>query len=117
MKITIVTLRIRPEKVALYETTFRELREKVRANEPGTTFFEVCRDPQEPGVYRVFEAYADADALPAHLSTDYYHETAAIFITCLAGDHLAEIARLGVTDPREKYKLVKGMGFDRFETI
>jgi quinol monooxygenase YgiN len=117
MRVTQAILRIKPEKAELYEKTFHELRDKVLENEPGTTFFELCRDPEQPGAYRVFEAYADAEAIQAHVATDYYLETARIFVECLEGDHMVEIARRGLTQPRDMYALVNSLKLERFETV
>ena len=41
------------------------------------------------------------DARAAHGATDYYQAAARIFLECLAGDHMAEAARRGLTDPFE----------------
>jgi quinol monooxygenase YgiN len=118
MRVTLATMRIRPDKAELYEATFLELRELVLANEPGTTFFELCRDPADPIIYRVFEAYRDADAIAEHVATDYYDRTARIFVTCLEGDHVERAAAQGITEPREIYKLAGGsLRLDRYESV
>jgi quinol monooxygenase YgiN len=117
MRVTVATLRVKPEKAELYEKTFLELKEKVDANEPGTTFFELCRDADDRCVYRVFEAYRDADAIAEHCATDYYNETAKIFLECLEGDHMEEVRRRGITDPREGYKLTNSLRLDRYDSI
>ena len=46
MFVSIVKARVRPQKVAIYESTFRELKALVHANEPGVLFYELCRDPK-----------------------------------------------------------------------
>ena len=38
MYVIIVKARVKPDKVALYEATFRDLRQKVLEREPGVTF-------------------------------------------------------------------------------
>lgn len=117
MKITVATVRIKPEKARLYEETFHELKAKVVKNEPGTLFFELSRDPDDGSLYRVFEAYRDAEAIQAHVVTDYYNETAKVFLECLQGDHLTQARQQGLAAPREIYKIVNSLRLDRYETI
>lgn len=117
MKITVATCRIKPEKAELYERTFLELKDLVEANEPGTTFFQLTKDPSQPNTYLVFEAYRDADAVTEHVTKDYYDRTARIFVECLDGDHVEQAKRLGHTDPREAYKLADSLKLARYDTI
>jgi quinol monooxygenase YgiN len=116
MRIIEATLRVKPEKAAFYEKTFKEYLEKVRANEPGTILLEVCRDPAVPNGYRVFEVYKDLEAVEIHATAAYYKEAAAVFIECLEGDHMQEIRRRGLTG-RDIYPLVKTLKLERFDTI
>lgn len=85
MFISIVTASVIPEKVELYEQTFRDLREKVLANEPGVSFYELCRDPSAPYTYKVVEAYDSQETQEAHLATEYYQATIPVIVGCLAG--------------------------------
>lgn len=116
MKITTVRLKIRPEMRQRYEETFLRLRDRVHAEEPGCTLFELSRDPESDDTYIVFEAYADDAAVEAHVSTPWYKETARVFVECLQGDHMPEIEARGL-EGRAMYQVVKGMGFERHETI
>jgi quinol monooxygenase YgiN len=111
-----VSLRIKPDRAELYEETFLKLRALVLQNEPGCPVFEICRDPEERCVYHIFEAYADAEALKAHIATDYYRANARVFVECLEGDHMEEINRRGASGA-EMYSLVRNIKFERFETI
>jgi quinol monooxygenase YgiN len=116
MRFVHVTLTVKPEKAELYEQTFRELKEQVRQFEPGCTFFELCRDPAQPLAYHVLEAYQDQDAVAAHTATAYYLQTAAIFVECLAGDHMIEIRKRKLTG-LAMYSVVNNLHFERFETL
>lgn len=86
MFVVICRAKVQPDKVELYENTFRALREKVLANEPGIAFYELCRVPDEPCSYRVVEAYADQAAQDEHLTKDYYLEAGAVIMGCLEGN-------------------------------
>ena len=83
MFVVICKSKVKPEKIETYETTFRELREKVLANEPGVTFYELCRVPGEPGSYRVVECYKDQQTQDEHLAMDYYQAAFATVLDCL----------------------------------
>lgn len=98
-------VQVKPEKAALYEKAFLDLRALVHEKEPGTPFFELCKDLDDQCTYHVFEAYTDDAARAAHAATDYYLEAANIFLDCIAGDHMAEAARRGLTDPFAIYPL------------
>ena len=91
MHVLILKTRVLPEKVELYESTFRELREKVLRLEPGVSFYELCRVPDQPNHYRLVEAYADDATQEEHLDTDYYREAREIIDTCLDGPFEMEI--------------------------
>ena len=83
MYVVIVHARVYPDKVAIYEATFRELAAKVKARESGISFYELCRDPKAPCAYKVVEAYADQATQDAHLTTDYYKAASDVFMSCL----------------------------------
>lgn len=85
MFVSIVKARVRPQKVAIYEATFRELKALVQANEPGVLFYELCRDPKIAHSYRVVEAYTDQATQNAHLEMDYYKARIPIIMDCLEG--------------------------------
>jgi quinol monooxygenase YgiN len=110
-------MQIKPEKTELYEKTCLELRELMQKHEPeGAPIFELARDPKDPCVYHVFEAYKDQAAIDHHTSTDYYKRTAAVFVECLAGNHLEEIKRRGLTG-REMYSLINSLKLEAYETL
>jgi quinol monooxygenase YgiN len=85
MYVIIVKSKVKPEKVTAYESTFRDLRQKVLEREPGVTFYELCRLPDEPCSYRLVEAYTDQDAQNIHLATDYYQAAVSTIMDCLVG--------------------------------
>lgn len=86
MNVIIVKAKVKPDKVELYESTFRALREKVLANEPGVTFYELCRVPEEPCTYRLVESYRDEKTQEEHLAKDYYQAAVPVITECLEGE-------------------------------
>ena len=53
------------------EAALKEMRQPTRA-EPGNLDYQVMRDPGQPGVFVLYERYADADAFQAHLATEHF---------------------------------------------
>lgn len=53
--------------------------------EPGNLYYQAYQSPEEPNVFRIFEIYADQDAVTAH--TEYEH-----FKTWAAGQALPALA-------------------------
>lgn len=109
-------VRVKPEKAKLYEETFKGLRAKTLALEPGCRVFEAAVNPNDPCEYRVFEAYDDQDAINVHIATEYYAPAAATFVECMEGDHMEEIERRGLKG-RAMYDVIKSVKMERFETI
>lgn len=99
MRLSQVTLRVKPDMIDQYEKTFHELRAKVLANEPGCPFFEVWHDPNDRGRFRVFEAYRDPAAVATHLATDYYKAAMKLFEPCLEPNSASLERFVMITDP------------------
>jgi quinol monooxygenase YgiN len=85
MFVVIVKAKVKPDKVSIYESTFKALRKIVLEREPGVTFYELCRVPGEPCCYRVIECYADQAAQDVHLAADYYQQAGPVIVDCLVG--------------------------------
>lgn len=83
MFVVIVRAKVKADKTVIYESTFKALREKVLANEPGVTFYELCRVAEEENTYRVVECYKDQAAQDEHLNKDYYKAAFATVADCL----------------------------------
>jgi len=83
MLVVICKAQVKSDKVGVYESTFKALRAQVLAEEPGVTFYELCRVPGQPCHYRVVECYTDQAAQDLHLNTDYYKAAFATVLDCL----------------------------------
>ena len=84
MIIVVATVRVHPDKVALYEATCRELLPKVRAAEPDTLFYHVGASHDEPLTYRVIEAYRDESARRHHMTSTFVAAAGDAFRESLA---------------------------------
>ena len=63
----------------------KALEDKVRANEPGTVYYEFFK-LREPRCYAVFESFADEAAEEVHMNSEYLAEIAPPLLDCLEGD-------------------------------
>ena len=81
----VAVLKVQEAKAAEFEKIFTALAAKVKANEPGNLMYQLTRSRTEPGVYKVLELYADADALKHHGGTDYFKAAGAEMGPCMAG--------------------------------
>lgn len=45
--------------------------------EPGNIYYQAYQDPAEPRVFRIFEIYADEDAVTAHTQYEHFQTWAA----------------------------------------
>ena len=44
--------------------------------EAGNRFYQAYQDPDEPGIFRLFEIYADEEAYAAHGASDHFKQYA-----------------------------------------
>lgn len=74
-----------PGKEAEFEALLTGFVTTVKANEPGATVYQLCRDEKTPGSYFMLELYADAEALAAHGKTAHMSELIGKIGPFLAG--------------------------------
>jgi quinol monooxygenase YgiN len=86
----VATIQVKQSKEAEFEAVMKELAEKVRASEPGTTHYQVCKSAQAP-TYVVLENYTDQDAFTHHTATSYFKEATPRMGACMAGAPKIEI--------------------------
>jgi quinol monooxygenase YgiN len=80
----VATIHVKEGKEAEFEAVMKELAEEVRASEPGTTHYQVCKSAQAP-TYVVLENYTDQDAFTHHTTTSYFKEASPKMGACMAG--------------------------------
>ena len=81
----VATIKVQDGKAQEFEGVFKDLAQKVRANEPGNLCYQLTKSRTEAGVYKVLELYKDQDALTHHGQTDYFRAAGAKMGPCLAG--------------------------------
>ncbi|MEO7027062.1 MAG: putative quinol monooxygenase [Caulobacteraceae bacterium] len=70
----VATLKVKDGAITDFESVFRELAAKVRANEAGNLLYQLTRARTEPGTYKVLELYRDQDAVAAHGASDHFRD-------------------------------------------
>jgi quinol monooxygenase YgiN len=80
----VATIQVKEGKEADFEAVMKDLAEKVRSSEPGTTLYQVCKSTQGP-TYLVLENYTDQDAFTHHTTTSYFKEASPKMGACMAG--------------------------------
>jgi len=69
--VVLAELRARPEQVAEL-ATFMARHAAASREEPGCLTFDVCRDPDDPAAFVLYEAYTDEAAYQTHRGTPHY---------------------------------------------
>lgn len=70
----VATLKVKDGATTDFESVFRELAAKVRANEAGNLLYQLTSARTEPGTYKVLELYRDQEAVAAHGGSDHFRD-------------------------------------------
>ena len=81
----VATMKVKPDKVAAFEESARELVEATNRLEPGLKFYKFFRSQSEPTTYTMMELYVDEAAFEAHRQSDHVRTIGAKLGPCLAG--------------------------------
>lgn len=81
----VADLKVQDGKQDEFETVFKDLMAKVKANEPGCLTYQLYKSQKDPTSYTVMEQYASQDALDAHGKTDYFLAAMPAIGGCLGG--------------------------------
>jgi (4S)-4-hydroxy-5-phosphonooxypentane-2,3-dione isomerase len=71
MHVALVHVQVKPERIADFVAATRANREG-SVREPGNRRFDVLQDPDDPGHFILYEAYASAEDAAAHKQTAHY---------------------------------------------
>jgi (4S)-4-hydroxy-5-phosphonooxypentane-2,3-dione isomerase len=71
MHVTLVHVHVKPERIEDFIAASRANHEGSIA-EPGNRRFDVLQDPQDPGHFVLYEAYATPEDAAAHKQTAHY---------------------------------------------
>jgi quinol monooxygenase YgiN len=93
MIVVVAKLPVKEGKMDEAVAIFKELIPQLK-NDKGTEMYKICVDKNAPDTLTVVEAYADADALKLHGSTDHFKACSAKLGGVIAGR--PEISRMEV---------------------
>jgi len=96
---------IRPERADEFPELVAEFTAATRA-EPGNVCFDWYRSVDDPNEYVLVEAFADAAAGEAHVSSDHFQAARTVLPTLLAG--VPEIVNVEVPDGWSRMAEVEG---------
>lgn len=68
----VVEFRIKPEFIEAFATAIIENARASRDSEPGCRQFDVCRNPNDPALFFLYELYDDEAAIDGHLKSAHY---------------------------------------------
>ena len=72
MQALVVKFRIKPAHVDAFERAIVDNARASRETEPGCRQFDVCRDPQDPTLFFLYELYDDDAAIGAHMKSAHF---------------------------------------------
>jgi quinol monooxygenase YgiN len=72
MEVLVVEFEIHPEHIDAFASAMADNAHASVTQEPGCRQFDVCRDPQRPGLFFLYELYDDEAAVQAHLRSAHF---------------------------------------------
>lgn len=94
MEVLVVDFRIKTEHIPAFEAAILENARAARETEPGCRQFDVCRDPNDPSLFVLYEMYDDEAAIAAHRKTPHYTHMNAITATWVEDKNVRKYKRL-----------------------
>ena len=68
----VVEFRIKPAHIDAFDASIRANAQASVDTEPGCRQFDVCRDPDDPSLFFLYELYDDESAIQAHLQSPHF---------------------------------------------
>jgi quinol monooxygenase YgiN len=87
----VATLTVQPGKQADIEAIFADLAARVRADEPGNVFYQLCRSRESDTTYKVLELYQDQAAVEAHRTSPHFRAASPLLGAVLAAPPVIEL--------------------------
>lgn len=78
MHVLVVEFMIHAPRVADFEAAIVDNARQSLGTEPGCHQFDVCRDPDEPRRFFLYELYEDDAAVQAHLASPHFQQMNAL---------------------------------------
>lgn len=89
----IVEFRIHRPHIEAFATAIADNARASREREPGCRQFDVCRDPDDPALFFLYELYDDAAAVKAHLQAPHFRQMDALTAPWVAAKSVRRLLR------------------------
>ena len=94
MQALIVEFRIHPPHIEAFAAAIADNARASRETEPGCRQFDVCRDPEDPALFFLYELYDDAAAIAAHLQAPHFRQMDALTAPWVASKTVRRMLRV-----------------------
>ena len=81
----LVKIRIKKNKVKIFEEIFLSLTRKIRDNEKGNIFYQVAKDQEDPLQYIIMEKFKNIECIKEHSNSDHVRKARISFAECFDG--------------------------------
>lgn len=95
----IVEFRILPPHIEAFAAAIADNARASRETEPGCRQFDVCRDPDDPALFFLYELYDDAAAIAAHLQAPHFLQMDAMTSPWVASKTVRRMLRVEPSAP------------------
>ena len=82
----VTTVTVQDGRAADFETLFRTVAAKVKANEPGALVYQMTRSKAEANTYKMIEFYRAQAAFDDHAAAPYFQASLDELAALLAGE-------------------------------
>ncbi len=99
MRALVVEFRIKPAHIQAFDAAICANAQASVDLEPGCRQFDVCRDPDDPALFFLYELYDDEAAVQAHLQSAHFLRLNAISASWVEGKSVRTLLRTPVNAP------------------
>ena len=89
----VVEFRIQAAHIEAFDVAIRANAQASLDTELGCRQFDVCRDPDQPGLFFLYELYDDETAIQAHLQSPHYLQMNAATAAWVEGKTVRKLQR------------------------
>lgn len=93
MQVLVVEFEVHAQHIDAFASAIADNARASMAQEPGCRQFDVCRDPQRPGLFFLYELYDDEAAVQAHLRSPHFLTMNAATVACVASKKVVRMVR------------------------
>jgi autoinducer 2-degrading protein len=99
MQALIVEFHIHPPRVEAFAAALADNARASLETEPGCRQFDICRDPEDPTLFFLYEIYDDDAAIQVHLASPHFRQMDAQTAAWVASKTVRRLQRTGPAAP------------------